>query len=981
MNRILFLIFVLLFTVPTLAEEQKEPNVKVYGPRSVMDTSPIMVVPDGEEPRAMTAEELAAMAEIPLEKRLAKYDLLAGDARRAGGFTPYFNGQILGAHERNAGHFSGFLPFIWEPQDAGATRWQWQDHSGYGHPNNLLRLQGSDSDGPSWSSREIPITPGGIYRFSVFAACSQPDGELCTGTDFLSLRVRDMRPMRDAPDNDLISRMRSRQLRTSCIFLAPPDRDHFCAHLGPGKPGAQYEVSRVQIDPVLPIYRGISSDQPKDVKILAGESSFVGIPGGEPRNTQNRGGDFLRLGDGEKIELNRYTFDGTFGRNGCFHRPLEHITARFETDRIVFEQNTEVVYRFQLQPITVTEEPLAPPPPAACFSKCTFSLDWADADDAQISVAFSTDGEHWTEETRAIPTKTDKSMSVDFDAENAHFLYVRIRNAAAGTFSVTRTALTAATDTTLYEGTGETIFAIKSQGDQDAYSNKKTPEEHISFPLMFTGKDYALYILKINETGVPANGIGGGGIMDYFGTEDDLGMHADGPGKWTFMAIGGQWGPLPPHSARIDITIYNWLRGCVYLGNAYAHYWLSYELMTPEGQEKFEARNRENTQNAWEKHAAPKDETQPATQRAASKFVQVPTIPPGEQPEYATEYGDALPSEVPVELKPAKEIFLPTMRNRKYEGNRCGTAFSPDGKFFAISHSLANKIFIEVYDLAANESIFTVTSARPKTQPKMTTVEAPPVAFSPDARFLAYVSFDGVCVWDVQSRTRHTLLADLPEEGEEESPAVVQKLHFTEDGKTLRAEIGTTGYAWPVDGGEARIFGAPRREEAFREKYTPARNEMYATVIRDAATGQELCTLPLTAEMTAATFVPGTATVITVVSNTRKNYGQHPIPGFIRSHLYPPQAKQVNPPVLPQPEATLIEFWDTGRLVWDMHQGNMFPTKTRAYWFGKKEDVSQITVSPDGRWMYLGLKEWQNENRENTNYRAGYVVEVNTATQ
>lgn len=779
MHRILFPIFALLFAAVTLAEEQKEQNVKVYGPRGIMDTSPIMVVPDEPPPQGMTPDELAAMAAIPLAERMAKYDLLAGDARRAGGFTPYFNGEILGILERNAGHFSGFLPFIWEPQDAGATRWQLLGRGGYGQPQNFLRLQGSDSTQPSWRSREIPITPGGIYRFSVFATCSQPDGELTAGTDFLSLRVCDMRPMRDTPDSDWLSRMNSVPLRTSCIFLAPPDADRFRVHLGPGKPGAEYQVSRVQIDPVLPIYRGIQSDRPVDVKILAGESSFVGIPGKEPKNTQNRGGSFLRLGDGEKMESNLYTFDGTFGRNGCFHRPLERITARFDTDRIVFAQNTEVVYRFQLQPVTITENPLAePPPPATRFGKCTFSFGWADADDARVSVGFSTDGEQWTETTRILPTKAATNVAAEFDAKNADVLYVRIRNPAAGLFSITRTALTAATDATHYTGTGETIFAIKSQGDRDAYSKRKTPEEHASLPMMFTGTDYALYILKINETGEPANGIGSGGIMDYNGTEDNLGSHGDGPGKWTFMSVGGQWGPMPPHSARIDINVYNWFRDCVYLGKAYAHYWLSYELMTPEAREKHEAKNREGTQKAWEKHAAPKDETQPAAQRAAPKFVQVPVIPPGEQPAYATEYADVLPAGELQELKPAMEIFLPIRRNREYESNRGGCAFSPDGKFFAVSHSLPNRIFTEVYDLAASKSIFTATSVRPKTAAKMTAAEAAPVAFSPGTKFFAYVTFNGICVWDVQSRTQLALLADLPE-GETEAPEV-KKLRFSE---------------------------------------------------------------------------------------------------------------------------------------------------------------------------------------------------------
>ncbi len=152
-----------------------DKEVKVYGPGDVMDTSPIMVVEAEDEP-AMTAAEQEEEAKIPLAQRLAKYDVLAGDALRAGEATPYQQGKILGNPKNMLVH--DYFPFLWEARGENAQRWQWQlaDRGGY-EANDALRFTGSTDTRPAWRSREMPVTPGGFYRLSVIASSNAPDGE------------------------------------------------------------------------------------------------------------------------------------------------------------------------------------------------------------------------------------------------------------------------------------------------------------------------------------------------------------------------------------------------------------------------------------------------------------------------------------------------------------------------------------------------------------------------------------------------------------------------------------------------------------------------------------------------------------------------------------------------------------------------------------------------------------------------------------
>ena len=546
----LIAIICVMLTLQNVCLSQNEPATQVFGPRGIMDTSPIIEVPIVEEEPI----DLEAMSKIPLAERLAKYDFMLGDLPRAGTHTPYFRGQLIGNFNDWSGGNPHFIPFIWlEPENNRGKRITLQDAQSSHRRYDELELTGNSSDTSAWRTRTIPVSPGTLYRFSVFATSSRNGGELTAGTDFAKNRWQNIASLPARGPRDW---REPSPPRRSFLLFTPENKDRLQIQVGPGRSGFTYRISRVHIEPVLPIYRGIQSSVPLDVNVIAGTSSFIGLPGGEPKNADNRGGDFLRLGDGERIEEGKYHFRGTFGNNGVFHRPIHSTTATFDTDRIVFaNQGDELIYRFELQPIRIDDKPGHFVPPAIGIGKGSVKFDMLNTQDARITLDWSIDGVQWQGSMLMGTTRASGrqvGMESIFDAKNAETLFIRLRNTGTGSFAVTEVSLEAEIDSTEYIGEGKTVFAVlQPLGNFDRQAVEGTK----MVPLMFAA-DNALYKLFINETETEQGF--GGGYMDYGGTEDDIGVHGDGPGKWTIMTFGNHWGAVRPYRARIDVWAYNW---------------------------------------------------------------------------------------------------------------------------------------------------------------------------------------------------------------------------------------------------------------------------------------------------------------------------------------------------------------------------------------------------------------------------------------
>lgn len=539
------------------AQEKNEPTKRVYGPRGIMDTSPVIEAPVEEEEPV----DLAAIAAIPFEQRLAKFDTLIGDFNRKGILTPYHMGQLVGNLDSHSAADPDSIPYIWiKPGDAG-KRVDFKDKRSSDRPYFELELNG---DGRSaWKSRAVPVAPGTLYRLSAFASSSKSQSDLTVGIEYAKRTWNDIVPLPEKGERDW---RKPRAKRSSFIFLSSQDSDNVHVQLGPGKTGNTYHFSQVHLEPVLPIYRGVQSDKPLNVKVLGGTSSFVGIPGKEPKNMDKRGGDFLRLGDGEKIEKNRYEFSGTFeGNNGMFHRPLVSSTAKFDTDCFVFSENSELIYKFSLQPIRADEKPGQFTPPPLVFSQFEVSARYRDAQKNVASIQWSPDGKNWTEISAA---KTE--------VKNLESIFVRFRNPHKEKFSIDSVSFHGTVNNDEYSGEGKTVFAILQSSDRHG---RGTPAEHcMVVPLMFS-RDNALYKLFVNESDQDQSF--SGGYMDYFGSEDSPGGHGDGPGKWTIMTLGNKWGPVRQYDARINIWAYNWFSGANLFSFSYPGISFRYEIITP----------------------------------------------------------------------------------------------------------------------------------------------------------------------------------------------------------------------------------------------------------------------------------------------------------------------------------------------------------------------------------------------------------------
>jgi len=554
------------------SQDADEPKTRVFGPSGIMDTSPIIKVPIVEEEPI----DHEAIGKIPLEERLAKYDFMLGDLPRAGAFTPYHKGQLIGDLDSNSASDPNFIPFIWiAPESDKGKRVSLHDARSSNRRYDELELTGDSSDKSAWTTRTIPVSPGSLYRFSVFASSSKNGGELTAGVGFAQSRWKDIKTVPAPKPSDWHI---PRPPRRSFLFLTPEGRDSLQVQVGPGKSGFTYGISRVHIEPILPIYRGIQSSTPLDVKVIAGTSSFIGLPGDEPKNADNRGGDFLRLGDGERIEKDKYHFMGTFGNNGVFHRPIQSVTATFDTDKLVFaRQGDELVYRFELQPIRIDEQPGRFVPPAITFGKGNVNCRLHNTKGTTILLDWSTDGIRW-EGNLLMGTRSEsgKVMEMEniFDAKNAKTLFIRLRNAGTGSFTVQEISLNAEVDSTEYVGEGKTVFAVlQPNRDREAIEGCKM------LPLMFSA-DNALYKLFVNES--ESEQSLGGGYMDYGGTEDDIGLHGDGPGKWTMMTFGNSWGTVRPYRARVDVWAYNWFGNANFFRFNYPGFSFSYEIVQPK---------------------------------------------------------------------------------------------------------------------------------------------------------------------------------------------------------------------------------------------------------------------------------------------------------------------------------------------------------------------------------------------------------------
>ena len=119
-------------------------------------------------------------------------------------------------------------------------------------------------------------------------------------------------------------------------------------------------------------------------------------------------------------------------------------------------------------------------------------------------------------------------------------------------------------------------------------------------------------------------------------------------------------------------------------------------------------------------------------------------------------------------------------------------------------------------------------------------------------------------------------------------------------------------------------------------------------LVWDAATGSDICTVPLSYKLTAMTFLPKSRTLVTVCDPNPK------IPHAVwRKDLYIPFTTPMRKPVAKTQTRTIIEFWDIGHLIWHKEKVNLFPRKIKTCYLEGNEGIYSMTASQDGKLLYM----------------------------
>lgn len=171
-----------------------------------------------------------------------------------------------------------------------------------------LRVTGSGNDSSYWQSDAIRLQPGQLYelRFRARRRADASGGVAIVGTTRVNCDFH----------------LTDQWQEYAFVFRQPEGDREDAVHLGQWHMRGSIEFDRVFLQPVVALHRTVA---------FPGE---VGLS---------------EWGRGETLFGDRYEFRARFGGEAVnHHRPLVRATARFNTDRWVFESGAEVEYHFSV---------------------------------------------------------------------------------------------------------------------------------------------------------------------------------------------------------------------------------------------------------------------------------------------------------------------------------------------------------------------------------------------------------------------------------------------------------------------------------------------------------------------------------------------------------------------------------------------------------------------------------------------------------
>jgi len=118
-------------------------------------------------------------------------------------------------------------------------------------------------------------------------------------------------------------------------------------------------------------------------------------------------------------------------------------------------------------------------------------------------------------------------------------------------------------------------------------------------------------------------------------------------------------------------------------------------------------------------------------------------------------------------------------------------------------------------------------------------------------------------------------------------------------------------------------------------------------LVWDAATGSDICTVPLDYKLTAFTFLPGSHTLVTASDPNPE------IPHTQSDEQQTSQATPMRKPVAKTETKAILEFWDIDNLIWYVEKTNLFPRKIKTAYLEGEDDIHYMVASQDGKLLYM----------------------------
>ncbi|MDO4585695.1 MAG: DUF4091 domain-containing protein [Planctomycetia bacterium] len=372
-----------------------------------------------------------------------------------------------------------YSPFFYEPaKKIGEIKnWSLTSNAKGQQTDGILELTGQGEDYSGWISDSFVVEPGKLYRFNVKISNVSGEGNKSApcGT---SVAHNDFTLFADGetPKDDC-----------SMIVFIPNQIKETSLKCCQWQSKRTFRFDSPTLTPVVPIYTGL-----KCSKLQWNALDDLG--------DKTDSSDFLPLGSGETIQEGLYRFSAfSAAENGNFDRPLLSTTAFFNSNRWLFGNNTEVIYRFHLQPICISQKPLENILSPISFKNAEVNINIGHYITGRCVIDISSDGQNWLPlgsiETSGLFSK--KIEDIFKNEAKVETIYLRLRGEKSNenenvSFQIPSIQFQSNVDSNNFNGRGKTTFAEVDLSNEKDFALTQKP--------LFISEDQQFFYLINNPT-------------------------------------------------------------------------------------------------------------------------------------------------------------------------------------------------------------------------------------------------------------------------------------------------------------------------------------------------------------------------------------------------------------------------------------------------------------------------------------------------